>query len=48
MNKITISYEEEDMQLQMILNSEGITHYELRQAFENFLRGIGYVIEEDE
>ena len=47
MSKITINYEEEGMQLQMVLDAEGVTHYELRQAFENFLRGIGYVFESD-
>jgi hypothetical protein len=48
MSKISINYVEKDMQLMLVLtNTDGTTYTELRDAFDNFLRGIGYVIDDD-
>jgi hypothetical protein len=47
MSKISINYVEKDMQLMLVLtNTDGATYTELRDAFDNFLRGIGYVIDD--
>lgn len=47
MEKITLKFEDNDgTELVMTLKGHH-THKELRQAFIDFLRGIGYVIDED-
>lgn len=49
MQNFTFTFRDgEDMELVMTLRGDTHTHTELRQAFINFLRGVGYVIPDDE